>query len=77
VPRSTPWRRRLLGLGVAASAPAVYPEYADDYYATFFTDPDGLRLEVVAERWLRTMLRERWAELTAFEDPVSKAGWRR
>jgi catechol 2,3-dioxygenase-like lactoylglutathione lyase family enzyme len=64
-------------LGIAASAPRLYPEYAEDYYATFFTDPDGIRLEVCAERWMRTQLRERWAELTAFEDPVAKAGWRR
>jgi len=33
---------------VAASEPKLYPEYNDDYYATFFPDPDGLRLEVVA-----------------------------
>lgn len=65
------------GLGIEASTPRVYPEYAADYYATFFSDPDGIRLEVCAERWLRTAVRERWAELTEFEDPVSKAGWRR
>jgi catechol 2,3-dioxygenase-like lactoylglutathione lyase family enzyme len=64
-------------LGIEASPPAVYPEYADDYYATFFADPDGLRLEVVAERWMRTMVRERWTELTDFVDPIAKAGWRR
>jgi catechol 2,3-dioxygenase-like lactoylglutathione lyase family enzyme len=33
-------------LGVAATAPRYYPEYAPDYYATFFTDPDGIRLEI-------------------------------
>src|SRR5581483_2124548 len=32
--------RRLQALGVAATAPALYPEYAPDYYATFFEDPD-------------------------------------
>src|SRR5262249_44612776 len=57
-------------LGVGASAPALYPEYAPDYYATFFTDPDGLRLEIVALRRGRVLVRERWAELTEFEDPV-------
>ncbi len=25
--------------------PADYPEYSDGYYAVFFTDPDGLKLE--------------------------------
>ena len=28
-------------------APRVFPEYGDGYYATFFLDPDGFRLEVV------------------------------
>jgi len=32
--------------GVEASAPRYYPEYAPDYYATFFDDPDGMRLEI-------------------------------
>jgi len=62
--------------GIAASAPCLYPEYAADYYATFFADPDGIRLEVCAERWMRTVVRERWAELTEFENPIAKAGWR-
>ena len=64
------------GHGITASVPRTCPEYAFDYYATFFSDPDGIRLEVVAERWLRTALRERWGELTEFVDPVAKAGWR-
>jgi NAD-dependent oxidoreductase involved in siderophore biosynthesis len=25
--------------------PADYPDYGDGYYAVFFTDPDGLKLE--------------------------------
>jgi catechol 2,3-dioxygenase-like lactoylglutathione lyase family enzyme len=25
--------------------PALYPEYGEGYYAVFFTDPDGLKLE--------------------------------
>jgi catechol 2,3-dioxygenase-like lactoylglutathione lyase family enzyme len=36
----------LRALGVAATDPRLYPEYAPDYYATFFEDPDGIRLEV-------------------------------
>ena len=27
-------------------APKLYPQYAPDYYAVFFTDPDGIKLEV-------------------------------
>lgn len=64
----------LRALGVAASEPAYYPEYAPDYYATFFADPDGIRLEVVAHRRMRTLVRDHWHELTEFENPVAKAG---
>lgn len=28
-------------------APALYPEYSADYYAVFFEDPDGIKLEVL------------------------------
>jgi glyoxylase I family protein len=31
--------------------PAEYPQYGPDYYAVFFTDPDGLKLEVVHFPW--------------------------
>ena len=27
--------------------PREYPEYVPGYYAVFFTDPDGLKLELV------------------------------
>lgn len=64
----------LRALGVVASEPRFYPEYAADYYATFFRDPDGIRLEIVAERHLRRLTRDRWRELTEFEDPLQKAG---
>lgn len=54
---------RLVASGVAASAPRLYPEYAPDYYATFFADPDGLRLEVTNFRAER---RERHASWVAW-----------
>ena len=31
-------------------APRVFVQYAPDYYATFFLDPDGFRLEVATAR---------------------------
>lgn len=31
--------------------PAEYPQYGPGYYAVFFTDPDGLKLEVVHFPW--------------------------
>jgi glyoxylase I family protein len=36
----------LVAAGIDATRARYYPEYAPDYYATFFTDPDGMRLEV-------------------------------
>jgi len=32
---------------VITDAPADYPHYGEGYYAVFFTDPDGLKLEYV------------------------------
>ena len=38
----------LLSIGAAVlDAPAEYPQYGRDYYAVFFADPDGLKLEFV------------------------------
>jgi glyoxylase I family protein len=58
--------------GIETSPPAFHREYADDYYATFFTDPDGLRFEVVARRSGRNVIVARWNELTEFLNPVQK-----
>jgi len=58
--------------GVAITSPAAYPQYADDYYALFFADPDGLRHEVVARRARRKLTVERWSELTRFLNPWAK-----
>jgi predicted enzyme related to lactoylglutathione lyase len=33
--------------GRNVEGPAVNPEYSEDYYAVFFEDPDGNRLEVL------------------------------
>jgi glyoxylase I family protein len=33
--------------GKILDAPQAYPQYAPGYYSVFFTDPDGLKLEVV------------------------------
>jgi glyoxylase I family protein len=43
----------LRAIGVDATEPRYYPEYAADYYATFFTDGDGIRLEVTNFREIR------------------------
>jgi glyoxylase I family protein len=58
--------------GIETSAPSFHKEYADDYYATFFSDPDGLRFEVVARRSGRNLVVARWNELTEFLNPVQR-----
>jgi glyoxylase I family protein len=50
----------LRALGIDAAAPRLYPEYNPDYYATFFSDPDGIRLEVVARKAKRDEIVARW-----------------
>ena len=46
--------------GIEASKAALYTEYAPDYWATFFTDPDGLRLEVTNYREERRERHDAW-----------------
>jgi catechol 2,3-dioxygenase-like lactoylglutathione lyase family enzyme len=36
--------------GEVLHAPRLWPVYHEDYYATFFCDPDGFRLEVAASK---------------------------
>ncbi|HEX3140095.1 MAG TPA: VOC family protein [Rhizobacter sp.] len=49
--------------GIDASEAHLHPGYASDYWATFFTDPDGVRLEVTNYRAERRERHERWDEL--------------
>jgi len=46
--------------GIEASEAALYAEYAADYWATFFTDPDGIRLEVTNYRLERRERHDNW-----------------
>jgi catechol 2,3-dioxygenase-like lactoylglutathione lyase family enzyme len=46
--------------GVNASEAKLYPEYAPDYWATFFNDPDGIRLEVTNYRLERRERFDDW-----------------
>jgi len=38
--------RLLRAQGIAVGEPRRHSEYAGDYYAAFFSDPDGIRLEI-------------------------------
>lgn len=69
--------RELTALGVPATQPREYPEYNDDYYATFFPDPDGIRLEVVARSRNREEISSSWSLFRVFLNPVADLRARR
>jgi hypothetical protein len=50
--------------GVECSPARLYPEYAPDYYAIFFTDPDGIRLEVTNYRQERRNRFKDWPDVS-------------
>ena len=56
-------------LGIQATAPKRYPEYNPDYYATFFEDPDGIRLELVCRTPSRDQVVLHWDEFSSFLNP--------
>jgi glyoxylase I family protein len=63
---------RLRALAVVVDGPRLCPEYAPDYYAVFFEDPDGIRLEVMNHIQRRQTMRARWNELEGFVDPLRR-----
>jgi len=52
--------KRLIDAGIDATEPRCYPEYAPDYWGTFFADPDGIRLEVTNYRAERRERHDHW-----------------
>ncbi|HEY0820503.1 MAG TPA: VOC family protein [Rhizobacter sp.] len=54
----------LRAAGIDATEAHLHPGYAPDYWATFFTDPDGLRLEITNYRAERRERHDRWDELS-------------
>ena len=53
----------LNAVGITATEPKLFREYATDYFATFFTDPDGIRLEITNFRQERRERHDRWEEI--------------
>lgn len=51
---------QLRDAGIDASEAKNYPEYAPDYWATYFSDPDGIRLEVTNYRQERRERHDNW-----------------
>lgn len=58
---------KLKAKGVSGSEPKLYPEYAPDYFAIFFSDPDGIRLEITNYRLERRQRHDRWETSTGRE----------
>lgn len=52
--------QKLQKAGIEASEAKLYPEYAPDYWATYFTDPDGIRLEITNYRLERQERYNNW-----------------
>ncbi|MEO8155803.1 MAG: VOC family protein [Rhizobacter sp.] len=55
--------KSLRAAGIDASEAHLHPGYAPDYWATFFTDPDGVRLEVTNYRQERRDRHDQWDQL--------------
>jgi catechol 2,3-dioxygenase-like lactoylglutathione lyase family enzyme len=53
----------LTKLGIQATEAKVYAEYAPDYVASFFEDPDGIRLEVTNYRQERRDRHDKWDQV--------------
>ncbi|MDD5057548.1 MAG: VOC family protein [Sideroxydans sp.] len=51
---------QLCSAGIEASPAKLYPQYAPDYTATFFADPDGIQLEVTNYRQERRERHDHW-----------------
>lgn len=62
---------RLRKAGIDATPPKRYPQYAPDYMATFFKDPDGIRLEVTNYRQERRERHDQWNRLPGTDAPPS------
>ncbi len=60
---------QLRSSGINASEAKNYPEYAPDYWATFFSDPDGIRLEVTNYRQERRERHDNWQLLDRDKEP--------
>ncbi|MGH9576190.1 MAG: VOC family protein [Terriglobales bacterium] len=52
--------KQLRGAGIKATEAKLYALYAPDYWATFFNDPDGVRLEITNYRQERRDRHDHW-----------------
>ena len=66
--------RQLRKIGIDATEAKPYPEYATDYWATFFSDPDGVRLEITNYRQEHRDRHDHWEKRRLQSLPLSAAG---
>jgi len=52
--------KTLIKNNIKVSEPKLYSEYANDYYAIFFKDPDGIELEITNYRQERRDRHDNW-----------------
>jgi catechol 2,3-dioxygenase-like lactoylglutathione lyase family enzyme len=69
--------RKLRALRIKVEGPRLWPEYSPDYYAVFFNDPDGIRLEVMNYLERRKLVPRVWNELEGFTNPLDRMMRRR
>jgi glyoxylase I family protein len=62
---------QLRASGIDATEATLYPQYASDYTATYFIDPDGIRLEVTNYRQERRERHDHWDALTRPAEPAA------
>jgi catechol 2,3-dioxygenase-like lactoylglutathione lyase family enzyme len=55
--------KRLKERNIPVSEPKLYPEYAPDYFAVYFSDPDEVRLEVTNYRQERRQRHDDWEKI--------------
>ena len=55
--------RQLREQNISVSEAKLYPEYAPDYFAVFFSDPDGVRLEITNYRQERRHRHDDWKNI--------------
>ena len=53
--------RKLQEENISVRGPKLYPEYAPDYFAVFFEDPDGVRLGITNYRQERRQRHDNWS----------------
>ena len=52
--------KELAAADITTSKPRLYSEYAPDYVAIYFTDPDGIQLEITNYREERRRRHDQW-----------------